>query len=323
MDRKNFLNYFSSLFGIGVSTGFAISSFEGIRRTNQFFSEDIVYYNKKSHVVSDDEIKQLGSIDDDVTPVSSVKPISDAKKKTFVFDRDNILLGDLNCELLGVSHTLNNFNAHIPELSKLIQNSKFVVLESMHTDYSKSGGYFGQIARLCQKYDKSIVTIDNLSNEAIISESSLGVLGGLVAAAGITKSSFSSSRRDFLKGLGLASLGWYFSVGSLFQNSNGFIPENLMFSHTVDHRNVEITSRMNNLSSLIKNSDLNNLSGNYVLVNFGAAHTRGIQYYAKHPRELAIKKTFYDTNYGLIDDNNIKEFFRQDDHWVYRILNKK
>jgi pheromone shutdown protein TraB len=68
-----------------------------------------------------------------------------------------------------------------------------------------------------------------------------------------------------------------------------------------DYRNVIVSKRLEILSELQK-------SKNYVLVIYGAQHTRAIEYYLKNPTLRKIKELVYNPLFGKISNDYILHY---------------
>ena len=91
-------------------------------------------------------------------------------------------------------------------------------------------------------------------------------------------------------------------------------------NHIVDQRNIQLTERIKGLPSILPKEDFN--KGNYVLVNFGLAHTEGMNYYLKHPIIKKVKKLLYSFNYDLVDSDNINKYVPSNGVWSKKVLEK-
>ena len=184
--------------------------------------------------------------------------------------------------------------------------------------------YFGTITELCAKYGKPIIYLDSRSFLAIFAESitsQLGVVLGGMASFKIIKPDM--TKRSFAKYSLITALGAYAFLGGFSSMplksmlaERLYPPDELMrrlfeaepyfFSHIVDQRNVQITSRLKQLPGILPAEDFNN--GDYILATFGAAHIIGIDFYLRNPAIHKVKSAAYAANYDLIDSDEIAKY---------------
>lgn len=328
-------DFFKTILGISTGSCAVISVVDGVAGVNLFkehfceTSVPIVDTGALSDkfdlaVSSSKQFSTLSSADD----VNSVESDFDLKEKsTGSFELSDVLIDGARYKLLGVSHTVENYTAHEKELSDLVKRSKFVVLENFKTiDYS----YFTKLTTLCKKYDKFVVHLDNQKDSLIEFENTTGFLGSAVVAGSLLNLNRVSSRRSVLKTLAVGSVGYYALTSSFYHSFvlDHLLPRNFYFSHTLDQRNVETTLRLKTLSSLLDEQSsvlgfesVNQLDGEYILMNGGNFHRKGVLHYLDNPIELKYKKKFYDTNYGLFDNDKITHYkFNNNKKFWERIL---
>ena len=205
--------------------------------------------------------------------------------------------------------------------------------QTMENYFNDFNFYFGTVLDFCKKYDKPVIYLDSLSDAGFDIEDIVGISGGIYAS----KKSFDilkeeNTRREMIKNTAKMFGGIYFFLGSFI---NGAVIKSLTYglndreeawkdekyyiNHIVDQRNVEITERILKLPDLIDPELFNN--GDYVLTNFGAAHTIGIEHYLKHPIQRKIKSALYSFNYDLIDNDEIILYKPKEKKWEKTILN--
>lgn len=267
-----------------------------------------------------------------VVDTTNINSLSDASEENisshdkFNFNLDDIVLSNSKFKVLGVTHDFENYFIHEKEIIDLVKNSKFVVLE-----YFKDVDYYGLVADVCKYYDKPIIRVDNQSDSLVKLETNLGFFGSLLTAGSLLKSNMLTSRRDALKTFSLGALGFYLWTSSTFHSLTSLyrLPDNLSLNHTIDHRDVEFTLRLKNLNNLIYDGTiskarnlLNEAKGDYILVNVGNFHHRGLLHYSDNLFELEFKKDFYDMTYGLADNNDITCHYFDGD-WKSEVLNQE
>lgn len=237
----------------------------------------------------------------------------------------NVKIGNSDVKLAGVGHSRDFVAAHYSTLDKLVRDCSVAVLEMRPEEINKGDisnnakAYFRTIHRMCHDYGKPIVYLDPLSTAGLIADMTVGMLGGVYAIINASKilKKDDIPRRRILSGARAFAGLYVFNNFILGGMSMGIIADSLgvpekecseflfktqvgHFSHIVDQRNVELTDRLLALPGRIKNI---RADGDYILVNFGSMHTRGIEFYLKHPWIRKIKSGLYGISYGLIDDD--------------------
>lgn len=319
MNRRDFFRTVLNASAVAVGSYGINSAVNGIKITNDFFTAKPRKFTENSIQFSDEELLYPDKFSESIS--EKIKDMDVSRIKKMNFNIDDVSFGDFEYKLLGVNHNIDNFNFHMKEISNLIKGSQFVISENVNKNYASSS-YFSQITRLCELHKKPVIGLDNGTNLATQVQTGVGTLGSLALSVGALSFIGATSRRKMLKSLGLGALGFYAASGSLFNNfylrdlGSHKMPNHVLFSHDLDHRNVEITHRMSYLKSLMEKKDVGDFSDGYVLATFGSVHTEGIKRYYDRPDELVLRKSIYDKTYGLIDDDRIRyNFFN--DGWKY------
>jgi|SRR3989344_7766632 len=247
-------------------------------------------------------------------------------------------------KLFGVYHSRKFAQDNYKTLDELVKNASVVVSEGLPTDMNREvvtndgKSYFGTLLDLCKKHNKSVLEMDSLSTPCVFIEGGIGIAGGLYAIDNSRKIlGANSTRRDFFIEGTKTLAGLYLLMGS-YSFSNGFkelfIPSNedtekqiidsasrevLFLGHITDQRNVALTNRLAKLPQILNSKDL--AKGEYILVNFGAAHVAGIDFYLKHPYLRKLKSLIYRITYDNLDSNAINIFTNINDCWHKKRLN--
>lgn len=248
-----------------------------------------------------------------------------------------VKIGNSDVKLAGVSHSREFVTAHYSSLDNLVKGCSVAVLEMRpeeinRRDISNDGkAYFGTIHKMCHDYGKPIVYLDPLSKAGTIADMLIGMLGGvygIMKTADILKKN-EMPRRKILSGAKALAGFYVFNNFILGGMSMAFIADSLgvsekkgseflfktqvaHISHIVDQRNVELTNRLFALPDKIEDIKA---KGDYMLVNMGSMHTRGIEFYLKHPWIRKIKSGIYGISYSLIDDDKIDIYVPTKDGW--------
>lgn len=278
-----------------------------------------------------------GIVSPDISrPVSSQK--ADVAADAYRGVLSDAVIGGVKFKLYGVRHDRKFAEDNYEVIDDLVRKSSSVVLEDKPdtTDVASSGNaYFGTVISLCHKYGKPVLFMDPLSLVAWCIEE---FVGGLAVATSVVQSfqvaAPVQTRREFLGNLGVLAAGLYFFSTTMpggplkFLLANGhskfsgsehalerayMATEPYSFNHITDQRNVELTERLLSLPPKLSSAELS--EGNYVLANFGVAHTVGIDWYLKHPVVRRAKAALYGISYGLIDSNDQSRFIPKGSGW--------
>lgn len=261
-------------------------------------------------------------------------------------DKEELIIDKKICEvplkLYGITHRRASAESAYNRLEDFIKKSSVVVAEGNPNDlkdpsvFNDFKAYFGTVYKLCQKYDKPIVSLDPLSRTGMLSEALIGFVGGIYSIENASKlSEYIKSERLDKRELITAGFkilaGYYLFMGSLplsLALKNLFYDdiikmekhEHYYFSHIIDQRNVTITNRLLDLPSMLEKKDLER--GDYMLVIFGEGHIAGVNHYLDHNIQRRFKSHVYKCIYDLVDSDSIVKFIPNDGSWKKTILKK-
>jgi len=244
---------------------------------------------------------------------------------------DEITLSDIPLILMGIAHTGTFLIKNRSLLEDYIKGSSAVVSEGdpwKVDSYTTTGKeYFEGVLELCQKHEKPVIYLDPITSKGALAQTAQKTIGTLMlsnSARELVKEN--NNRRNFLRllakgmiGFGLSAAAnsamiddWDYETFEEMIHSEYSHPQ-FDFDHIVDYRNVEITNRLIQLCETLPPDFCK--QGEYLLVNFGAAHTEGIKYYLNHRGVLKAKTAVYSTNYGLIDSDEVSIYLPQGGRW--------
>ncbi len=237
-------------------------------------------------------------------------------------------------KLAGIEHNRKFMTDHYNTLEEMIKGCTVAVLECGPEDKNitnEAKAYFITIQKMCYQHGKPIIIIEPQSMAGGISDMAIAMLGGFYAITNASKimKKGEMPRRRFLSGakalaglyifghpmLGGASMAMAAnSLGVSEEKSRDIILDSQAahFNHTSDQRNVELANRLLALPAKIQGLES---KGDYILVNYGIAHTKGIDFYLRHPVLRKIKSGIYSISYGLIDNDTMSAYMPARNGW--------
>lgn len=240
-------------------------------------------------------------------------------------------------KLAGIEHTRKFITDHYNTLEEMIRGCTVAVLECGPYDKTinnEARAYFRTIHKMCYQHGKPIITLDPQSLAGSITDMAIAMLGGLYAITNASKimKKGEMPRRRFLSGakalaglyvfshplLGGASMAMTAnSLGVSEEKSRDIILDSQAahFNHISDQRNVELTNRLLALPAKIRGLEAN---GDYMFVNYGIAHTKGIDFYLRHPGLRKFKSGIYSISYNLIDNDTMSAYMPVRNGWKKR-----
>jgi hypothetical protein len=241
-------------------------------------------------------------------------------------------------KMYGVAHWRPFVEHNFDTLDACIKDASVVIFEappdSNIIDNSHLA-YCNTVFDLCKKYDKTIIDLDSRSSAAKNAEI-VPVFAGtnamMYGALRFNMMKFNEpiDKQDVLASLGNIVAGTGLTVASLLDESalkydlrnseDSMVRSPYLFNHTIDQRNVTLTNRLRQMNDYLTEEDFS--KGDHVFVNFGAAHTRGVNFYMQHPVFRAVKSAIYAATYDLFDSNEIARFDHDGTDWVKQTLVK-
>jgi hypothetical protein len=270
---------------------------------------------------------------------SPLIPISlslyELSKKESKIDKDeihleDIILNDTPIKLFGVYHTAQTIENY-SKVERLVGGSSKVILEfnSVHSKYNaKNNQYFKSVIDLCSKHNKDIIYLNPYSKLAsdidlVVGFSSLICLGYIgfdtLISEKITKRKFmQNSIMSFFSSV--LFINTY--IGSnLLKNIEEYLGisdqklKNLFVNYINDYRNVVMTKKLKQYTKKETNKN------EYILLNFGINHTRGIKFYLDNPVYLEKKINFYNHTFDFIKTEKPFSYKYISDNWIKEIIN--
>jgi hypothetical protein len=237
-----------------------------------------------------------------------------------LFEILDLQVNGVKYKIVGVSHSEKYFRYYKEFLYKLIKQSDAVVLEfyadkMLENDlYYHSSYFYSNVVKLCADLEKEIYVVDPNTfdkDNAFFAIDSFMYLSYPVSLA-LYSYFFRKKlkRRSFIV-FPLSQLFFPLFLGSYNgRYSANLIDSKSLFNYGVedivgygacDYRNVIVSERLERLSQLQK-------SKKYVLVIYGAQHTRAIEYYLKNPTLIKIKELVYNPLFGKISNDYILHY---------------
>ncbi len=267
----------------------------------------------------------------------------DASTEQHPISCTDVYISGIPVKLCGVWHTRSFASEHYDHLEELVRHASFVVSESNPEDFNRKSvthnfqAYFGTVYQFCQNFGKNVVSLDPESviapNIEIFLQGFGGALYSSVHALDLWRKNIkpTTTRKELLK----TAWGFYFFASAFApgglqlqtwfsgEGEKGFDDlvrrQRFSYNHIIDQRNVELTTRVQNLQNIVPSEEFS--KGDYVLVNFGKGHTLGIEYYLNHPMIHKIKSALYAPTYGLVDSNEIALYVPDGkNNWTKRVL---
>ncbi len=255
----------------------------------------------------------------------------------------DITVAGIPIKLCGVEHTRHFASEHYKKLEELVHNAAFIISESnpelaeSKAVQNSARAYFGTTFQFCQYFGKSVVSLDPRSfiggNIEFIMQGLGGAIYTSINASDLWKKKIklTTTRKELLK----TALGFYFFASALGpgglrlktwfsgegeEGLNTLMSrEHFSYNHIIDQRNVELTTRLQNLHNVVPSEEF--AKGEYVLVIFGKGHTLGMEYYLNHPMIHKIKSALYTPTYGLVDSNEIALYVPDGkNNWTKKVL---
>jgi hypothetical protein len=227
-------------------------------------------------------------------------------------------------KLFGVEHSKQFVKSHHKTIDELISGASCVVNE-LSPDYYHP--YFSHTASICKKYDKPIVYLDSYSDKSMIVDHSLSAMGFIIAAYNSFTSFRNPSKKEVSKKCAGIGIGAYlfgcgtafsrrlkmllFNKGSsddIFKTANK--SELLFLSHGYDQRSVELVRR----TKLLIDKGYSDRD-DYILVNYGRAHTQAFEFYFNHPKIFELKNISHNVLYHWNDNDICKIYTTSSGKW--------
>ncbi|MDT7858741.1 MAG: hypothetical protein RQ930_01690 [Candidatus Aenigmarchaeota archaeon] len=237
-----------------------------------------------------------------------------------LFEILDLEVNGVKYKIVGVAHNEKYFRYYKEFLYKVIKEADAVVLEYyidkvLESDiYYQSSYFYSNVVKLCAELSKEIYVVDPNTfdnDDVFFAVDSFMYLSYPVSLA-LYFYFFRKKlkRRRFIVFL-LSQLFFPLFFGSYNgRYSANLIDSKSLFNYGIedivgygvfDYRNVIASERLERLSELQK-------SKNYLLVIYGAQHTRAIEYYLKNPTLRNIKKWIYTPLFGKISNDYILHY---------------